>query len=389
MRIAFVTPRYGRDVVGGAERLARDYATRLAASNTVTVLTTCARDYITWRDHFAPGESVEDGVRVLRFSVPEPRDTVVFDAINARVMGARVDAPDEERWMDAQGPNAPGLVAHLRDSGHEYDVVIFVPYLYATTVRGLPLVAKRSVLIPALHDEPPLRLAIFQRVIEGAQALVFSTPEEQALAVRRFQLPDDAGAIVGVGVDPVVPSPETSAVGDDRPYVVCVGRIDPSKGSDRLIDFHRAYRARVTGGVDLVMIGPSAMPVPREPWLRAEGVVSEARKHEVIAGAAALVCPSPYESLSLVLLEAWSHGVPTLSFSASDVLVGQSRRSGAGLWYESEGEYGEAVALLARNPAVGRSLGYAGRRYVQALDWPSVIGRLRLVLTRVAEAAAR
>ena len=45
------------------------------------------------------------------------------------------------------------------------------------------------------------------------------------------------------------------------------------------------------------------------------------------------------ESLSIAMLEAWSHGVPTLANGASPVLVGQSRRSGGGIWYSDAAEY--------------------------------------------------
>lgn len=381
MRIAVVSPRYGAEIGGGAETLARLYAHRLADRAEVTVLTTCALDYRTWADHYPAGESRDGPVRVRRFPVPRPRERERFDALSARLLGGAVSGDAAEReWMDAQGPCSPDLVAHLREAGHGYDAVLFVPYLYATTVQGLPAVADRAVLVPALHDEPPLALRIFDGVVGAARRLVFSTPEERELAVRRFGIDTRRSAVVGVGIDP--PPAGDAARGraalglSERPYALCLGRIDPSKGSDLLLEAHGRYRRHRPQGLDLVMVGRPAMDLPDEPWLHAPGFVEEQTKHDLLAGASVLVCPSPYESLSLVLLEAWSHGVPTLSSKASPVLVGQSSRSRAGLWFEDALGYAAALDLLAGTPPLARALGHAGRRFTAGLTWEAVTDRL-------------
>jgi len=48
MKIALVVQRYGTDILGGSEYHARLIAERLAQRHQVEVLTTCARDYISW-----------------------------------------------------------------------------------------------------------------------------------------------------------------------------------------------------------------------------------------------------------------------------------------------------------------------------------------------------
>ena len=391
LSVAIVVPRYGREVGGGAERLAREYALRLADRFEVTVLTTCALDYRTWQDHFPVGITIEDGVRVIRFSVPVPRDEAQFTELCHRVFEQdHAGASDEERWMDAQGPNAPDLLAHLASDDPRYDAVMFIPYVYATTVRGLPLVADRAILVPALHDEPSLRLSIFAPILESACALIVSTPEEAELAVTRFAGDPSKMHLVGAGVDPPAASDARlfrDAFGLSRPYVVAVGRVDPSKGAEHLISYHDRLRRHDPDAPDLVLIGPSSMAIPERPWLHATGFLDDALKNSAIAGAVALVCPSPFESLSLVLLEAWSHGIPTVCSATSTVLVGQSRRAGAGIWYRDGDEYAECVGLLHRTPALGRALGVSGRRFAEGLSWSATIERLASAVVDVANAA--
>jgi glycosyltransferase involved in cell wall biosynthesis len=377
--LAIVAPRYGPEINGGAESLAREYALRLSAHADVTVLTTCALDYRTWSDHFPAGEERDGDVRVLRFSVPSPRDEAAFDALSSSVLAGSPSASDEVAWMDAQGPVSPGLEDHLRQHGDDYDAVIFIPYLYATTARALPIVAERSILVGAFHDEPPLRLSIFDDVVRQAGAVVVSTPEERELAVRRFGVLDSSMHLVGAGLDLATASnrrAERKSIGVTRDYVLALGRIDPSKGSADLIDLHRAYRQHRPNGVDLVMIGRAVMDLPEYPWLHAPGFVDEPTKAEAIANCTALVSASPYESLSLVLLEAWARGRPTVVTSRSDVMVGQTRRAGGGLWFSTPAEYAAALDLVSSRPALAWGLGRAGWRFAQTLDWDEVIARL-------------
>lgn len=386
MRVAVVTPRFGAAIGGGAETLGREYALRLAdRGHDVTVLTTRAQDYGTWENALPGGTSEESGVTVRRFDVPVPRDPAAFDALSPRALAGE-GAELEERWMTMQGPMAPDLLSHLETDGGDYDAVLFIPYLYATTVFGLPHVARRAVLVPCFHDEPWLALRIFDPVVASAAAVLFNTPEERELAEGRFTLPD-LTEIGGAGIDPPAPSEGAATLrrlGVTRDFVVTVGRIDASKGTHDLIAAHAAYRDANPAAPDLVLVGRGELPGRRPPWLHVTGFVPEADKHALIRNSVALVSPSPFESLSIVLLEAWANRVPSVVTTRSAVLVGQTRRAGAGLWYDDEVEYAFAVDTLHRTPALARALGRAGRAFTEHQSWSEVLDRVESVLGRVA-----
>jgi glycosyltransferase involved in cell wall biosynthesis len=376
MNVALVVQRYGAEVHGGAETLARRMAELLVNHVELEVLTTCALDYLSWSDHYPIGADEVNGVPVRRFSVPEPRDIYAFEEASR----AAYEFPDDlvlgHNWMRAQGPNSPDLLRHLLSHHTEYDAAVFVTYLYATTANGLPLAADRAILVPTLHDEPPLRLRIFDELFARARLCLFSTPEEHELARERFDIPDERSRIVGAGVDEY---PEADAsrfvvdTGIRRPYALYHGRLDPSKGVPELLAFHAKYRSARPDGLDLVLLGGGSVDLPERDGLHALGFVSEDVKQNAIAGAEVVVCPSPYESLSFSQLEAWSHGRPTLANGASPVLVGQSRRAGGGLWYSGADEYTAMLDLLTTAKALGSAIGAQGRRYVRAkYSWDNV-----------------
>ena len=392
MRVAWVVPRYGEEIGGGAEEVCRRVVELLRHDIESVVLTTCALDYRTWRDHFPAGEAEVNGVRVVRFSVPEPRDPAVFDELSREALARRDDRALGWRWMRAQGPGAPELADHLRLHRDDYDVVCFVPYLYATTADSIGLVADRALLQPCAHDEPPLRLAVYGDIFAAPRTLVFNTPEERALIESRFGTDDRPRFEIGLGVDKPPPSDsdrfrERYAI--DGRYVLCLGRLEPSKGTDEAIELFSAARARHPD-LSLVLVGRQHMELGDLDGVVVTGFVDEQTKHDALAGADVVLLPSPYESLSIAALEAWSHGRPTLANARSDVLRGQTVRSSGGLWYSEAAEFHEALDLLLEHPPLAETLGIQGRRWVEASGgWPRVRELWLQALAAAASPAAR
>jgi glycosyltransferase involved in cell wall biosynthesis len=386
--IAIVVQRYGPDVTGGSESLARAVADRLAGEYQVTVLTTCARDYVTWRNERPAGTERIGGVDVKRFLVEEERDLDAFNRFSETLYGRAHLREQELDWLRRQGPYVPALVRELEASRDRFHAVMFFTYLYYPTFWGLQAAPERSVLVPTTHDEPPLRFEIYREMFGLPRALAFLTAPEEALVRSRFPLEGRPTRVAGIGVEaPVAPDVPAfrARYGVTGRYLLYAGRIDAGKGCAEMVDFYARYRAEDPGAPELLLIGNLAMPMPPVPGLRYLGYLAESEKGAALAGADVVLCPSPYESLSIVLLEGFALGVPALVNARSAVLQDHCRRANGGLYYGSPDEFVEALGLLLHDEALRRAMGENGRRYVRDnYRWDVVLARYRELI----EAAA-
>ena len=388
LNVAFVVQRYGADVTGGSESLARAVAERLASTHRITVLTTCARDYVTWRNELPEGTERVGGVEVVRFRVEEERDLDAFNRYSEPLYRRACTRDEELDWLRRQGPYVPGLVHHLESVRSAFDAVVFFTYLYYPTFWGLKAASERAVLVPTTHDEPPLRFSIYQEVFALPRAFGFLTTPEEELVRARFPLGDRPSAVVGIGVDePGRPDVDSFRIRHDvhNPYVLYAGRIDAGKGCDEMLAFYACYRRACRGAAELLLIGTLAMDAPRAPGVRYLGYLGEREKAAAMAGARAILCPSPYESLSIVLLEAFALGTPGLVTARSAVLKDHCLRSNGGLWYADADEFAEALDLLVSEAPVRQALGGSGRQYVREhYRWEAVLARYQELLDAVA-----
>jgi glycosyltransferase involved in cell wall biosynthesis len=387
--VAFVVQRYGRGVTGGSETLARALAERLCPALGVTVFTTCARDYVTWRNEEPEGREEEAGVVVRRFAVEEERDLGAFNAFAETLYDRPHSEGDEREWLRRQGPCVPRLVDALREEKARFSAIVFFTYLYYPTYWGLRAAPERAILVPTAHDEPPLRLALYREVFALPRAFAFLTAAEERLVRRRFAIGDRPAAVAGMGVDAPPPPDVAGFRARHRlagPYVLYAGRIDAGKGCAEMLAFYERFRATRGPAPELVLVGRMALPELRQPGVRYLGYVSEEDKTAAMAGARAVLCPSPYESLSIVLLEALAVGTPGLVSARSEVLADHARRSNAALYYADVEEFVEALDLLARNDALRDALGTNGRAYVAAeYRWDVVLERWRSLLRSIGE----
>ena len=375
MKLAVVVQRYGTEINGGAELLARSLAERLARFAEVQVLTTCAKDYITWRNELPPGPVTVNGVQVHRFPVARPRNPREFGYRSRWVFEERHSVRDELRWLDSGGPRSTALIKHIARIQNDVDFFVFVSFRYYHAFHGVRAVANKAVLIPTAERDPAVGMAIFAPVFRGARALAYLTPEEKTL-IESIAGRGRTSIVAGLGST----VPDRTDAGRFRrkhnirkPFAVYVGRIDPNKGCAELFAHFERYAEAYPKGLDLITVGSATMPVPSHPRMRHLGFVSDEEKFDAIAAADVLIMPSPYESLSIVVLEAWALGKPVLVNGRCDVLRGQVLRSRGGLFYDDADEFAEGLFVLDGTGPAGTILGRQGREYYRRhYSWPVV-----------------
>jgi glycosyltransferase involved in cell wall biosynthesis len=436
MKIALIVQRYGSEVLGGSEQLCRLLAERLAAQHDVEVLTTCARDYVTWKNEYPEGSDRIRGVTVRRFATSRTRDIESFNRYSDWIFANGHSRDDEMEWLKQQGPWCPALTDHLRRQHQQYDVLVFFTYLYATTVLGTEVSPGRSVLVPTAHDEPAIKLDVFKDLFGRVGALCYLTESEKQFVQRQFPDRPLLEELIGVGVDipqqqpyprmPAPPEEDPSAEGETNgaapepeskdeepgeagdfpshllargsvfrrrhrlygPIALYGGRIDPGKGCEELIEYFSSY-VKEGGDATLALMGVKLMALPEEPFIRFAGLLSESERIQALEAATVVVCPSPYESLSLLALEAMSVGTPVLVNARSAVLVEHCVRSNGGLWYADRHEFIECLNLLMTDARLRAALGRNGRDYVRRnYRWDVVLGKYERIFAKVRNAKA-
>jgi glycosyltransferase involved in cell wall biosynthesis len=388
VKLAFVVQRYGAGIAGGSEMHCRQLAEHLATRHDITVLTTTARDYVTWENALPAGSSVENGVRVERFRVARPRNLKAFADLSDDVfddLGSTAER--EEEWFRSNGPDAPALLEHLRAHGTEYDLVLFWAFRYAPSYFGLPLVADRAILVPTAEEDPAVDLDVLPGYFAQPAGYLFLTPEEEALVSTRAGRTLAPARVIGIGLDPErearPPREPLDRLGVPGEFVLYLGRVDRNKGCATLLEYFQDF-VEAGGQSTLVLAGPSTLPIPAHPRIRALGYVDDAVRQALLSHARALLVPSPYESLSIVLLEAWNHATPALVNAYCKVLQGQVRRANGGLYYRSSREFQEALSWLLADDRGRRELGAQGLAYVdREYRWPTVLERVESLLDEV------
>jgi glycosyltransferase involved in cell wall biosynthesis len=384
VRLAFVTPRYGQEVLGGAETQVRDYAERLvAAGHDVEVLTSCAVDHHGWANALPAGVTAAAGVRVRRFPVTRPRDhglaarqQPVLDA------GLRLGAAGERAWVENTGLSEPLLEA-IPATAERVDALLFAPYLFASTVLGAAVRPERSLVIPCLHDEAYARFAPVQATLRQVAGLIFNTEAERDLAASLLgRLPESR--VVGEGFEPAAGVDGRAfrrRHGLDGDAVAYAGRRERGKNYHLVLEYVTLYARALSrrGPVALLAMGGGPLrPPPASRGLVVDlGFVDHAEMLAALAAAVASVQLSRMESFSRVLMEGWLSATPAIVDAGCPVTREHCEQSGGGVWVRDAEEFAAVVDRLRGDPALRAALGEAGRRYVaRRYSWPAVVGRL-------------
>ena len=366
MKLAVVVQRYGADINGGAELHARYVAERLARHASVEVVTTCARDYVTWKNELPAGVEQVNGLTVRRFPVAHERRPHDFGRRSVQVFDRPHSIADELGWLESEGPASPALVQHVEQAARDLDFVVLFSYRYYHSWHLARRIPGKAVIVPTAERDPAIGLSIFGPVFRGVRGLMYNSPEERAMIQAASNNAAVPGVVVGVGSDvPERTDPERfrRAFKMKRPFAIYIGRIDENKGCPELFSHFQRYAAAFPNGLDLVLVGSAIIEVPKHPRIHHLGFLDDRDKFDALAAADLLIMPSYFESLSMVALEAWALGRPVLANAHCDVLKGQCIRSNAGLYYERYEEFVEALYSLESNGPLNARLGRNGREF--------------------------
>ncbi len=381
MRLAIIIPRFGIEISGGAERLARGFASEALRRGWQTeVWTTCARRHETWKNTLPSGRDRVDGIPVLRFPVS------FYNRDNRRSLEAKITTQgklpleDQFAWLES-GPHSITLYQQVKHAAPDYDLIVALPYANPLVHYAAWLAPERVLLWPCLHNEPYAYMQPVRLLMASVWAVAFNAPEEASLANDGLNLDLARSAILGAGVTSLG-AQQTNGSGSVRkdiadPYLVYAGRLESGKNLDQLYSFVKRYNQRdPQSKLNLVVTGQGQLSPPELPFFDFRGFVSDAELAQIMAESLALCQPSYYESFSLTTMEAWLSGRPALVSGRSAVTRGHVIRSKGGLWFESFDEFASAVDWLVANPDKATRMGQNGRRYVQQnYTWPLVLDR--------------
>lgn len=375
MKLAFVVQRCGIDIRGGAESVCLNLAKQLSKNFEIEILTTCAKDFVTWKNHYNEGIEILENFCIRRFKVDHERELKKFFKLSDKIYFQKNSNEEEEQWMKLQGPYSTKLINFVKNNHENYDGFVFFTYLYATTYYLLPIVSHKSILVPFAHDEPPLKFSIYEKIFKSANALIFSTEEEKDLVLKRFEKLDNHNQVIGVGIDPLSKIPENfSKLKIDYQYLAYVGRIDAGKGCNELLDYFVKYVKKNNSKLKLVLAGPSVLKFKKKSNVVYLGEIGEIEKSYLLKNCVAFLMPSKHESFSIAIMEAWLAEKPVIVNEKSAVLKGHCEKSNGGLYYSNFDEFEGCVNYLLEHEEERKLMANNGKNYVlKNFGWKKIV----------------
>ncbi len=237
---------------------------------------------------------------------------------------------------------------------------------------------------PTTRDRARMREVMLRR-----DGLILHTQAARRRLLERIDFPEARAYVAALGFDPgdftPDPVPDDEAVrrryGLDRPYVLCVGTIEPRKNQVGLCEaFASTPAARdldlVFAGVDLYHADEAHASADRHLPGRARflGSVPAGALPALYRGAHAFALPSLYEELGMVFHEALACGTPAL---LPDLDTTREIFGGCAVFADptSPDALAEALETLVGDEATRKNLRSAGLARVADYTWSKVAAR--------------
>jgi len=259
----------------------------------------------------------------------------------------------------------------------------FAPY--AALLRratGVPQVL--SLQEGALPPGTPENVGLFRLLVRAADAVAACSIESAEYARRVGHA--RRVAVVPNGYDPAELRP-APPFAHPRPYVLGLGRLEWQKGFDVLIE---ALALLGDAAVDVLLAGGGSERATLERLARSRGLAGRvqflgptdrATTLALLRGAAVVACPSRFEGLPLVCVEALAVGRPVIASAVNGIpeLI-RDGETGFAVPPEDPGALAAAIRRVLRDPEEAARLAARGRATVER-DHPwSVVAPAYLAL---------
>ncbi|MDE5582956.1 MAG: glycosyltransferase family 4 protein [Ruminococcus sp.] len=377
-KIGFVTPWYGDNISGGAEKMLRETAKNLHRKNIpVEILTTCARDFNSdWNKNFHRSGVTKNknNIIIRRFKIKK-RNTAEFDRINKKFM-ENIPVPiAEERIFLREMINSTDLYRYMNKYSYEYSLFVFIPYMFGTTYYGLRLFPEKSVLIPCLHDEPYAYMKHFKKIFPECAGIIFNSEPEKTLAEKIYGLQKKGTKTLtaGIGIDTDIKCNADDfrrKFGINQPFILYAGRKDEGKNIYTLINYFLKFIENHRTDLRLVLVGGGSVKIPHESIENQRitdlGFISSRDKYNAMCASEFLCQPSFNESFSLVIMENWLCGRPVLVHGKCDVTRNFVSESNGGLYFENYREFELCTEYFLNNRNSAEIMGKNGKNYVKS-----------------------
>lgn len=374
--IAFVIPWYGDDIRGGAESECNQLAHCLAeAGLQIEVFATCVREAADDRgkNTLPEGVSIESNILVRRFPVKK-RDVERYNPANLKLFRNEPVSLDEEWAYLEEDINSPKMYSYISEHREDYEMFIFIPYLYPPTFFGSKECPDNAVIIPCLHDEGYAYMELMRERMSQFKKMIFLSKPESDLAHNLYNLQNVKTAILGAYVgsgweDSVDPQSFREKFGIYDDFILCAGRKEPGKKTDELRDYFIRYKeSHPECKLKLVYIGGGEIKIPEKHKneIIDLGFVDIKDKHDAFSAAFVLCNPSHFESFSIVIMESWLAKRPVLVSEICKVTTNFCLESNGGLYFDSYPVFEGCIDYFLKHRDETNTMGQNGYHYVQA-----------------------
>jgi len=307
---------------------------------------------------------------------------------------------------------AEGVLAFAAEKGIRYDLIhshYWMSGLAAETLRqawGTPVVhmfhtlgeMKNRIARSEAEREGPYRIEGEKRVLAFADRIIAATLAEQTQLQYLYKANRRKIVIIPPGVDlsrfyPIPSDEARQFIGLETSdqIVLFVGRIEPLKGVDTLIEAMACQRGRSLGRVTLVIIGGDPDANPQEmsaEMARLQQLCDDlCMDHMVLflgkraqdtlpyyySAADVLVMPSHYESFGMVALEAMACGTPVIASQVGGLAyLIKDGETGYHVPDQDPDALCEKLTLLLGNPRLRQEMGARAAQYVRNYAWENI-----------------